>query len=294
MGKNGLTLVVDCAKEVAKNIGMGIGPVRDWRLRRPRAASQVFDTSDEFLERYAFFQLRHLLSLLKSLEGLHIAEIGPGEFLTSGFAMLGAGAASYSAMDRFPGNYATPEAKKWYRAIQDAWPRFFPEQPWPEYLKAEDFPEAYGDRMTIETRPVEEIETDRKFDVVCSYQVGEHVNDIEAFARMNARLLAPGGCAAHRVDFGPHDCWSFYPDRLTFLRFPDWLWRLMGSNRGTPNRRRHHEFNAAFAAAGLGVETSGLEYFRDDQFNQKRMAKRFRKMPYESLKIGTAIYLCRH
>jgi SAM-dependent methyltransferase len=293
MGKNGLTMMVDCAKEVAKNIGMGIGPVRDWRLRRPRAASAKFDTSDEFLERYAFFPLRHLLGQIDSLKDLHVAEIGPGEFLTSGYALLAAGAASYAVIDRFPGNYDTAEAKAWYRAIQDAWPRLFPELPWPAYLNAEDFPEAYRDRVTIDSRPIEEIQPDRRYDVVCSYQVGEHVNDIQAFAQMNARLLAEGGFAAHRVDFGPHDCWFYYPDPLTFLRFPDWLWRLMGSNRGTPNRRRHHEFNAAFAATGLKVEATDLAYFDDHKIHQSRMAKRFRQMPYESIKVGTAVYLCR-
>ncbi|MEO6393269.1 MAG: methyltransferase domain-containing protein [Pyrinomonadaceae bacterium] len=291
--KNGLTLVVDVCKEVAKNIGMGIPPVRAWRTRRLRTANQVFSTDDEFLERYAFLATRHLLGQLKNLNGLHIAEIGPGDYLTSGFALLAAGAASYAVIDRFPGNYDSPEAKRWYQAIQDAWPRLFPELPWPEYLSAANFPEGYADRLTLIDAPIEAIQPDRKYDVVCSYQVGEHVTDIEAFAKMNARLLAPGGLAAHRVDFGPHDCWFYYPDPLTFLRFPDWLWRLMGSNRGTPNRRRHHEFQAAFAGAGLQVEAADIAFFSDDRIHQERMAKRFRAMPYESMKIGTAVYLCR-
>lgn len=291
--KNGLTMVVDVCKQVAKNFGMGIKPVREWRLRRMRAASQVFSTDDEFIERYALLAPRHLLGSLPSLNGLHIAELGPGDYLTSGFALLAAGAASYTVIDRFPGNYDSPEAKRWYVAVQEAWPRLMPDHPWPEYLRAADFPEAYRDRWRLISAPIEDIQPDRQYDVVCSYQVGEHVSDIVAFAKMNARLLAPDGLAAHRVDFGPHDCWFYYPDPLTFLRFPEWLWKLMGSNRGIPNRRRFHEFNAAFAEAGLKVETTDLSYFDEDKIDRKALGKRFRSMPYESIRVGTAVYLCR-
>jgi SAM-dependent methyltransferase len=291
--KNGLTMVVDVCKQVAKNFGMGIKPIREWRLRQMRAASQVFSTDDEFVERYALLAPRHLLGLLPNLKDLHIAEIGPGDYLTSGFALLAAGAASYTVIDRFPGNYDSPEAKRWYAAVQEAWPRLMPDHPWPEYLQAADFPEGYRDRWQLISVPIEDIQPDRQYDVVCSYQVGEHVSDIVAFAKMNARLLAANGLAAHRVDFGPHDCWFYYPNPLTFLRFPDWLWKLMGSNRGIPNRRRHHEFKAAFAEAGLNVESTDMAFFNDDQIKTANLAKRFRSMPHESLKVGTAVYLCR-
>jgi len=40
MGKNGLTMMVDCAKEVAKNIGMGIGPVARLAAAASRAAQR--------------------------------------------------------------------------------------------------------------------------------------------------------------------------------------------------------------------------------------------------------------
>ena len=68
--------------------------------------------------------------------------------------------------------------------------------------------------------------------MICSFQVGEHITDIDAFARTNMELLEkPGGVALHRVDFGPHDCWYSYDDPMTFLRFSDGAWRLTGSNR---------------------------------------------------------------
>jgi hypothetical protein len=122
--------------------------------------------------------------------------------------------------------------------------------------------------------------------------VGEHVNSVRAFAEMNARLLAPNGVGVHRVDFGPHGCWANYHDPLTFLRFPDWLWELMGSNRGTPNRRRYHEFCREFERAGLKIDVIGRELFQKEKIEFTKMAGNFRGMPEDSIATGTAIFIC--
>lgn len=290
--EGGLQLCVDVCREVAKNTLMAFPQVRAWRLNRPRAFT-AYAHSDEDLERYAFLGLRIIQDVLGSVKDLHVVEIGPGDFMTSGLAFLAAGAASYTVVDRFVGDYSKPEAKEWYRGVEKAWPRLFPELPWPEYLKADDFPEAYADRVQVQPVPIEEAVAARHYDVVCSFQVGEHVNSIEAFAKMNARLLAPGGAGVHRVDFGPHDCWTLYRDPLTFMRFPDWLWTLMGSNRGTPNRRRYHEFCEAWEKAGLKVEVIGRDLFAEGKVDYGRLHKNFRGMPLDSLATGTAIFICR-
>ena len=287
-----LSICRDACFEIAKNAVMAFPPTRAWRLKRPRAGA-LFSGTDEDLERYAFQATRSLLGLLKSVRGLRIVEIGPGDFLTSGLSLLAAGAASYTAIDRFPGNHQGAAAKAWYRGIEDAWPRVFPELPWPDDLKAEDFPENYPGRVEVISKPVEEVELKRHYDVVCSYQVGEHVSDIDSFARLNARLLARGGVAVHRVDLGPHGCWSNYVDPLIFLRFSEGLWWLMGSQRGTPNRFRHHEFCAAFERADLEVDSTGLEFFDEAKIDWSRLPDRFQKMPKDSLRVGTAIYTCR-
>lgn len=285
-------IVLDVIKETVKNVAMGVPAIRAWRLKRPRAGA-LFTGDSEELERYAFFPTRNLLEVLGDVNGLEIVEIGPGDFLTSGLSLLAAGAKSYTVVDRFVGDYEKPEAKVWYKGIRSAWPQSFPKHPWPEYLKPEDFPESYRDCIEVLDGTIEHAQSMRRYDVVCSYQVGEHVNDIDEFARANARLLNPNGVAVHRVDFGPHDCWSLYPDPLTFLRFPNWLWTCMGSNRGTPNRRRHHEFRRAFENAGLKVEIVSVDHFAAGIVDVPRLRKQFRDMPQDSIAIGTAIYVCR-
>jgi hypothetical protein len=282
----------DVAVEIAKNASMAVPLVRTWRLRRPRTAA-VFDGSDKHLERYAFAPLRHLLRLQGSIQGLSIAEIGPGDYLTSGFAMLAAGAASYTAIERFVGDYTGPVAKDWYRAIEARWPGTFAGMAWPDDLHAGWFPESYQGRVEVVDLPLEQYRPTRRFDVVCSFQVGEHLSDIEAFAQLHRHILAPGGIAVHRVDFAPHDRWEAHEDPLTFLRPPDWLWTLMGSHRGIPNRLRHHEFCAAFERAGLTVVKTELETFDPRRIDRSRLAPRFRGMPEDSLRVASAIYVCR-
>ncbi len=286
-----ISIYKDFLKETAKNFLMGNSAVQKWRLKRPRAGA-YFTGSDTELERYAFSSLNFLTKYIGDVRGKSICEIGAGDYLTSGLSMLAAGASHYAVIDRFPGDYEGEIAKKWYRGIQDNWARTYPETPWVNDLKAEDFPEKYADRLELIKEGIETADTNSRFDIVCSFQVGEHISDINAFAEMHRRLLkTEGGAALHRIDFGPHDSWGTYRDPLTFLRFSDTTWKMTGSNRGVPNRFRHHEFMAAFRRANLKVEVVHTEEFDEKIIEFARFDAKFRKMPRESMLIGTGIYL---
>ena len=288
-----LNIYKDFLKETAKNVLMSSSAVQKWRLKRPRAGA-YFTGSDAELDRYAFSSLDFLLKFVGEVRGKSICEIGAGDYLTSGLSMLAAGAARYAVIDRFPGDYTGEIAKKWYRGIEEHWARTYPEIPWADNLKAADFPENYRDRLELIKEGIETAETSSRFDIVCSFQVGEHISDIDAFAELHQRLLKkPDGIGLHRVDFGPHDVWHSYRDPLTFLRFSDATWQMTGSNRGAPNRFRHHEFMAAFERAKLKVEIVHSEDFDENQIEFARLDPKFQKMPRESMLLGTAIYLLR-
>lgn len=107
---------------------------------------------------------------------------------------------------------------------------------------------------------------------------------------MHNRVLVDGGIGLHRVDFGPHDVWFSYRDPGTFLKFSDRIWQLTGSNRGVPNRKRHHEFLDAFDRAGLNVDVLYVDYFDRSAMDAKGWNRKFRAMPEESVLTGTAIY----
>lgn len=288
-----LNIYKDYLKETAKNVLMGNAAFQKWRARRPRAGA-YFTGSAEELERYAFLGLNLLTKYVGDLNGKSICEIGAGDYLTSGLAMLAAGASRYAVIDRFPGDYTGDIAKQWYRGIEDNWAQTYPEIPWAKDIKSKDFPENYAERLELIAQPIETATTENKFDIVCSFQVGEHISDIDSFVAMNKRLLEkPNGVALHRVDFGPHDIWFQYHDPMTFLRFSDPAWKKTGSNRGVPNRFRHHQFMDAFDRAGFSVEIVFRSDFDESKVDFSRLHPKFKQMPPESLRVGTAIYLLR-
>lgn len=288
-----INICKDFLKETAKNVLMGTASGRNWRLKRPRAGA-YFTGSDAELERYAFSGLNLLIKYLGGVRGKSVCEIGAGDYLTSGLAILAAGASRYAVIDRFPGDYTGAIAKKWYQGIEENWARTYPEIVWASDFQAVDFPEKYPEKLELIKEGVETADTKSKFDVVCSFQVGEHISDIDAFAEMHNRLLKNSESAAvHRIDYGPHDSWRTYQDPLTFLRFSDATWNLTGSNRGVPNRFRHHEFMAAFERANLSVEVVHTELFNEKEIDFDLLSKKFHTMSRESMLIGTGIYLLR-
>ena len=285
----------DIAREVAVNLAMAVPAIRRLRLSRPRNSSG-FDGSLALLDRYAFQVVRGLRRLVGPVRGRSVVEFGPGDHLAAGLSILAAGATRYTALDRFVPDYSSIEAKLWYHGVREAWPTSFPEYPWPAALRPNDFPESYPDRVKSLDEGVEGHDPGRdesKFDIVTSWQVGEHVSDIRSFAELTARLLAPDGVAVHRVDFGPHDCWRRYEDPMTFLRFSPTLWRAMSSHRGSPNRRRHHEFLAALAASGLTVSCHDVIPFDLRGVHMTKLHRTFHDAPPESLRVRGVIYLCR-
>lgn len=279
----------DLAVEIGKNLLMGSAAFRRWRLKRPRTANGAEDI-DLFLQNNAFTSLSLLLEYGGDPSGKSVCEIGAGDYLTSGLAMLGAGAARYGVVDRFPGDYFGDTAKRWYRAIEDRWEEHCSSIEWNTSISSEGFPENCSDFLELVGEPLETAEVKNRYDIVCSFQVGEHVSDINAFANIHNRVLADDGFGLHRVDFGPHGVWFTYADPGTFLRFSDAVWNRTGSNRGVPNRKRHHEFLEAFEKANLNVEVLFLDHFDRSKMDLNRLDKKFLAMPLDSVLTGTAIY----
>ena len=282
-----LNIARDLVTQIVKNLLMGSPAIRKWRLKRPRTAVET-ENVDQFLKANAFASRDLLLEYVGDLKGRTVCEIGAGDYLTSGLSILAAGASKYGVIDRFPGDYFGETAKFWYGEIEKHWDRFYPEMKWT--LDASGFPENSGSNLELIGEPLETAQTKQKYDIVCSFQVGEHISDIDAFAEIHNRVLTENGIGLHRVDFGPHDVWFWYRDPGTFLRFSDKIWNMTGSNRGVPNRKRHHEFMEAFQRANLHVEVLYTDDFDRTAMDLNKLDRKFRKMPLESVLTGTAIY----
>ena len=287
-----ISILQDLASQIAKSALMAIRPVRRWRLSRPRTSFYLGET-DAYLEKSAFLGLNLLLEHAGGVKDKAVCEIGAGDFLSSGLSILAAGAKNYTVIDRFPGNYSGETAKQVYVSIAENWDRYYPDIAWDSSLVVSGFPENCKDRIDLIGEAIETADSENKFDIICSFQVGEHVTDINAFAEIHNRLLKDDGVGLHRVDMSPHDVWSLYRDPTTFLRFSDPLWKMTGSNRGIPNRRRHHEFLAAFKQANLETEVLLTESFEKSVVDLKRVNASFQKMPEDSVLTKTAIYRLR-
>ncbi len=292
MKRSDARIAKDVARELTANAAMAVPAVREWRINRPRTGTSFSGTPEE-LGRYAFQAISGLEASAGPVQGRSIVEFGPGDTLAAGLSMLAAGATKYAALDRFVPDYSSEAAKRWYRGVRSAWPEAFPGREWPSHLDPETFPAANDNQVVLLDGSVEEAAATEQFDMVTSWQVGEHVNDIHAFARLSAALLKPDGVAVHRVDFGPHDCWRNYSDPLTFLRFPPAVWHAMGSNRGFPNRFRFHEFMDAWAEAGLVVECRDWVRFDENQIDFDRVHSSFRHAPRDSMLVRGVVFVCR-
>jgi hypothetical protein len=278
-----LDITVDVAKEVLRNLAMAIPAVRTIRTRRGRTSLPPHPSQ---LERYATTLLRYCSKEI-DVRDADVLEIGPGDHLASGLAFVACGAKSYTSCDRFLGDYASESAKQWYKMVAEHWPPDLPE--WPEALNPALFPEGMSNVHSL-AYAIEDKFDAGPFDLICSYAVGEHVSDVRAFAALTRRLLRPNGVAVHTVDFTPHNCWrTEYEDPYIFLRFPDFLWRLMGSQRGTPNRVRFHEYKAILEEAGLAVDVRN----RIEAFKGYEPPRRLVGVSRESLETGEATFVCK-
>jgi hypothetical protein len=270
--------------EVAKNAAMGVPAVRKARLARHRTAP-IIDKSQ--LDRYAFPLLDRITKHLGPVSGKSILEIGPGDHLASGLAFLAAGARSYAALDRFPGAYSGELARRWYRLVAQTWREKYPALDWPRHLDPERFPE-YPEVTTFEVS-VEDFSDRGRYDLVCSFAVGEHVSNVRAFAAVNQRAIADSGAGFHVIDFGGHQ-WDRSEDPYLFLRFPELIWRAMGSNRGLPNRARYHEYVTAFGECGLAVDVVDRQVFRSRASQPPAWVRR---LPRDSAAIQEATFIVR-
>lgn len=256
-----------------KNLAMGIPIIRKRRVEAGRTAATA--PQMEGLATYSYNLYDAVVENLGPVRGRSVLEFGPGDNILAGLVFLAAGASRYTALDRFPGPYGSPVARQWYRLLAADWPYRHPDLPWPADLDVDKFPD--DPRVEVIPRGVEAVGNLSRFDIVCSYAVAEHVSDIEAFAEATRVAIGETGAAVHVIDFGGHE-WNAHGDPFLFLKFPKWLWRLMGSNRGLPNRVRFDEYVACLRRHRLNVDVVDrriAEFDPADQWVRKRATNDF-------------------
>ncbi|MDQ6652919.1 MAG: methyltransferase domain-containing protein, partial [Acidobacteriota bacterium] len=79
---------------------------------------------------------------------------------------------------------------------------------------------------------------EESFNLIISRAVVEEIYEPDNFLLAADKVLAPGGLMLHKIDLSDYGIFSeggMHP--LTFLTIPKWIYRLMATDSGIPNRK---------------------------------------------------------
>lgn len=186
------------------------------------------------------------------LQGKRILEYGPGDVPGVAVLMVSHGADQVVCVDRFPMVRMSPKNVQIVKIMLERLPSPVRERA-EACFKQATHPESGFDPKHIDyfVRPSGLSGLENEVDLVISRAVLEHVNDLPATFRDMYAALKPGGIAMHQVDLKSHGLHRQNP--LDFLNWPTWLWSLMYSAKGVPNRLRVDAYRDAVAQSGLEV-----------------------------------------
>jgi SAM-dependent methyltransferase len=206
--------------------------------------------------------------------GKHVLELGPGD--TRAVALLAklGGAATWEGFDAFDiqsrdARYVEPM----YSAILAG-------------RAGRRTAREMLDGCRVHTSPEALLRGGRRFDLVVSRAVLEHVRDLAALFSLLSRVVTDGAVLIHKVDLRAHGIRRDH--ELDFLRFSDRAWRAMSSHIDLPNRERVSTYlslaegcglRTAWAATTHRIEPADVEAVR------RELAPPFRAMDARELSV---------
>lgn len=186
------------------------------------------------------------------LNGKRMLEYGPGDVPGVAMLMVAHGADQVFCVDRFPLVRMSPKNVQIVKLMLDRLPQVRRERAEACFRQAGQVQSGFDPRFVdylVRTSGLSGL--DNEVDMVFSRAVLEHVNDLPATFRDMYAALKPGGVAIHLVDLKSHGLHRNNP--LDFLCWPTWLWSLMYSQKGVPNRLRVNAYRDAAAQSGLEI-----------------------------------------
>lgn len=184
------------------------------------------------------------------LHGKRMLEYGPGDVPGVAMLMVAHGANQVLCVDRFPLVRMSPKNVQIVKLMLERLPQVVRERAEACFRQTAQ-PQSGFDQRFIDylVRPSGLSGLSNEIDLVFSRAVLEHVNDLPATFHDMYAALKPGGIAIHLVDLKSHGLHRENP--LDFLCWPTWLWSLMYSEKGVPNRLRINAYRDAVAQSGL-------------------------------------------
>jgi SAM-dependent methyltransferase len=269
-----------------------IAPALYVKLTRQTGRGKLWMSGDEdggyFLRCYKeYFELIGL-NIDESgnyLRGKKVLEYGPGDILGIALLMYAHGADSVDCVDRFPIEKRSPKNIEVYRILLDSLDgikRIRGNQAFRISGRIESGfnPQAISFSVTPDgLAPAE-----RKYDLVISRAVLEHVNDLERTLVNICRVLKQDGISIHHVDLKSHGLDRY--QAFDFLTWPEILYRSMYSHKGFPNRWRIDKYKEWIEKSGLRCnKLIPLGRLEEEKIEiiKPMLAKQFRQLSTEEL-----------
>lgn len=207
--------------------------------------------------------------------------------------MLAGGARSRTALDRFGAAYSSPQAKQWYRAVEDRPGRKSEKSEWivvsgPAVLRPKV---RTVDSYSPGASSLAVRDANRLMPITCSATWYEHT--MPNWRRMVASST-DGRLCFDSIGIGLGKGIRAEPLRPLDVVGKTWaiLWLAMGSNRGYPNRLRHHELWRALKGTGLEVRCLDRTFYSAERVRLERLHPNYREMPVQSLLTADCVYVC--
>lgn len=302
-GHKPLKDAVRIARAVATNQLAKIWPQAYVRLTgetgRGRQISSPQETARYFLD--CVYEYMDHLSVPRSeistfWRDQRILEYGPGDVPGTALLLAGLGARSILCADRF----GLVRFDEYQQRVVDALLQLLPDDAARQRLRAcfrehGEFGSGLAETpISYSVTPSGLVGQSDIVDVVISRAVLEHVDDLPATFRDMAGALIPNGIAIHQVDLKSHGLHR--GNRLDFLTWPQWLWGLMFSGKGAPNRLRVDCYRAEAANAGLEVtllETSERATSEEVKQIRPHLATPFRALSDDDLACMSFWMVCK-
>jgi SAM-dependent methyltransferase len=199
-----------------------------WRVKRllgipDRPRAPVLQGGlDQAVERYRRIcrtLLPHLANRLP--KNFVAAEIGCGDCLPAADMMLGLGAQHVHLVE----HQAMPLTPLHRQALSRTISPDLPNRA--SILSSDDPPRLNPALATLHIGLLENLSLPQPVDLVYSFDVLEHVEDLDAFFSCCRRTLKPGGLSLHKFDLSGHEFFEDPMPPLDFQTYPRWLYRLM-------------------------------------------------------------------
>jgi hypothetical protein len=265
MALNGPADLALAARAIAANTLATLAPSLYFRQTdltgRGLGAEAAQDVADYFSRCFGeYFERLNVTDPEAYLSGKTVLEYGPGDFPGVTLLMIAHGAARAYCVDRFPlmrlSDFNLEVLKLLIRRCTSA-QRERLLSCFADPSRPEDGVDARHVQYIVNARGLAGLQSD--IDLVVSRAVMEHVNDLPGTLADMVQAMRVGATSVHQVDLRSHGHHRRNP--LDFLRWPGWLWQLMHSAKGAPNRYRIDAYRDSLAR--LPVKLLALDSTQD-------------------------------